>query len=140
MCISYSKLKLLHCNTCIYSKKRQNGVVPSRSQLRWTSKDNVNSIRKGPITKSQVPILPRALRGGRPHTKQPASRSKFTWRRTSSGKAIHDNSMPLLMQLVGTTPRRRSSSSSSLSSHITNRKFKMVSITMFFVVNDIRHF
>ena len=115
----------MYCNICIYSKKRNGAIIPSRSQLKWTSKDSINATAQPTIvdSKPRTPTIP--LASNRPHAKQPSSRSRFTWRRSSSGRSL----MPILCYhshlWVGTTPRRHSSS--NLSSHIVNRRYKMVS-------------
>ena len=109
----------------LYSKKRNGVIIPSRSQLKWTSEDNVNTTAQPPIvnSKPQAPIVP--LTSHRPRAKQPPSRSRFTWRRSSSGRPLMSILCCHSHQWVGSTPRRHSAS--NLPSYIVNKRYKMVS-------------
>ena len=70
----------------LYSEKRNGVIIPSRSQLKWTSKDNVTTQPAIVNSKPQTPIVPQASHRSR--TKQPPSRSRFTWRRSSLGRPL----------------------------------------------------
>ena len=83
----YNNCPLICCNMFLYSKRKKQSIIPSRSQLKWTSNDNINTNKLPAVTNSKPRIPYSPLASNRPSLKQLPSttRSRFTWRRSSSG-------------------------------------------------------
>ena len=83
----FSNYPLICYNIFLYSKRKKQSIIPSRSQLKWTSNDNIITTQLPAVTNSKPRIPYSPLTSNRPSLKQLSSttRSRFTWRRSSSG-------------------------------------------------------